>query len=285
MSGIRLFEALSWASSFLQEKGREPKAAEYLLLHVLDIDRSQLFAAMRDPLDVPDHQRFEKAVRDHAEGMPIQYIIGSEGFYGRTFKVTQDVLIPRPETEELVLELLKMRQALFGDLPVSYCDIGTGSGAIAITVALEDERSHVKAVDISPKALQIAKENAERLGANVQFQEGDLLRPFLGKERFDIVVSNPPYIPSTTVDQLDPLVRDHEPRLALDGGEDGLNPYRTIAEHLPNVVKEHFLIGFEIGEGQGEAVSLFLKEAFHNDIKTSIKNDINGRERLVFGWR
>jgi release factor glutamine methyltransferase len=285
MNGIRLFEALNWASSFLQEKRREPKAAEYLLLHVLEITRSQLFAAMREPLDATDQQWFEKAVKAHAEGMPIQYIIGSEEFYGRRFKVTPDVLIPRPETEELVLELLKIRQALFGEQSVSYCDIGTGSGAIAITLALEDKGSNVKAVDISPEALQVATQNADLLGANVQFQEGDLLQPFLGKERFDIIVSNPPYIPSTTVDGLDPLVKDHEPRLALDGGTDGLNPYRKIAEQLPSVVKDHFLIGFEIGEGQGEDVSLFLQEAFNGDIKTSIKKDINGRERLVFGWR
>ncbi|HSU79913.1 MAG TPA: peptide chain release factor N(5)-glutamine methyltransferase [Candidatus Angelobacter sp.] len=285
MSEFRLFEALNWASSFLQEKGREPKAAEYLLLHVLGMSRSQLYASFREPLDTSCQQQFEKAVKEHAEGMPIQYIIGSEEFYGRPFKVTEDVLIPRPETEELVLELLKRRQALFGQELVSYCDIGTGSGAIAITLALEDRRSVVKAVDISPNALQVAKGNACDLGAHVQFEEGDLLSPFIGKERFDIIVSNPPYIPSVTVDQLDPLVKDHEPRLALDGGVDGLNPYRKMADLLPYVVKEQFLIGFEIGEGQGEAVSHFLKEAFHETIDTCIKNDMNGRERLVFGWR
>lgn len=287
MSGRRLFEALNWASSFLQERGREARAAEYLLLHALNLTRAQLYAAMQDNLTPLQKDWFEKAVNAHANGRPIQYIIGSEEFYGRTFKVTEDVLIPRPETEELVLEVLKRRKTLFSDQAVSYCDIGTGSGAIAITLALEDPSSHVKvtAVDLSPKALDVARENAEQLGAKVQFEEGDLLHPIIGKERFDIVVSNPPYIPSTIVDQLDPLVRDHEPRLALDGGADGLNPYRKIAEQLPLVVNDHFLTGFEIGEGQGADVSSFLKGAFQGEIETCIKNDINGRERFVFGWR
>ncbi|WEG13099.1 peptide chain release factor N(5)-glutamine methyltransferase [Pullulanibacillus sp. KACC 23026] len=285
MSSKRIFEALNWASSFLKERGREANAAEWLLMYRLELSRSQLLINMREYLEEKDREWFEEAVKQHGAGVPVQHIMGEASFYGRLFEVNSDVLIPRPETEELIQGILDLRRQLFGDAFVSYCDVGTGSGAIAITLALEDPNAHVTAVDLSKDALEIAKKNAVKLGADIAFEEGDLLLPFAGQRTFDIVVSNPPYIPSSVVEELDMLVRDHEPRLALDGGEDGLTPYRRLAEQLPGVLKSRpFLIGFEIGEGQGEAVKAFLQGAFGKEVHVSIQNDINKHERMVFAW-
>lgn len=284
-SPLRLYEALNWASSFLLKKGREPKAAEYLLMHRLGLSRTMFLASQRDVLDSEDFKWFEAAVMKHGVGVPYQHIIGEEQFYGRRFHVSPNVLIPRPETEELIFGALNLKKTLFGDSAVSYCDVGTGSGAIAITLALEDPSSHVTAIDLSFEALEVAKENAARLGARVDFIEGDLLTPVVGQAAFNIVLSNPPYIPSATVDALDPLVKDHDPRLALDGGEDGLEPYRRLAEQLPKVVTDPlFLIGFEIGVGQGEAVQRYLQKAFQKKLVTQVRYDLNGRERFVYGW-
>ncbi len=281
----KTYEALNWASSFLKKKGREPKAGELLLMHRLGGNRTHFLMMMREELKEEDVLWFQSAVERHGTGVPIQHIIGYEQFYGRVFEVSEDVLIPRPETEELVQGILKLRQQLFPqDEHVTYCDVGTGSGVIALTLALEDSKSDVTAVDLSPAALKMARKNANRLEAEANFVKGDLLMPFIGEKRFDIIVSNPPYIPSATVDTLDDVVKDHEPRLALDGGEDGLAPYRIMARQLPEVVSQRFLIGFEIGEGQGQAVMECLSQAFSGRIQTEIRNDLNGRERMVFAW-
>ncbi|WP_188497892.1 peptide chain release factor N(5)-glutamine methyltransferase [Pullulanibacillus pueri] len=280
---MKIYEALRWASSFLQEHHRDENIGELLLCHRLQLSRASLFAEMRESLKAEDWDWLQKQIHAHVTGMPVQHIIGSEWFYGRKFKVNPSVLIPRPETEELVQAILQLKKEHFDKGAVSYCDIGTGSGAIATTLALEDPKSHVTAVDISPAALEMAKENAKSLGAEVTFVEGDLLSAFLGKATFDIVVSNPPYIPSREVDQLDTLVKDHEPRLALDGGADGLSPYRLICQQLPHVMGPKGLVGFEIGSGQGAAVAELLESHLGDrNVKTMIKHDINKHERMVF---
>ncbi|WP_377887412.1 peptide chain release factor N(5)-glutamine methyltransferase [Alkalihalobacillus sp. R86527] len=273
-----VFEALTWASSFLEDHGREASSAEWLLKQELNVSRTELLLKMRE--EMPDFESFEKKIRIHATGVPIQHLVEREEFYGRTFRVNKHVLVPRPETEELVEGIISRARTLFSD-PPSIADIGTGSGAIAISLALELQQS-VTAVDISEDALNIAKENAKTLKAPVSFMHGDLVEPLKG-QKFDILVSNPPYISEEDYKELDSLVRDHEPILALVGGEDGYELYRRLAYDLPEVISSPGLIGLEVGEKQARTVADLLCVSFGERIEVEVVKDISGKERMVFG--
>ncbi|WP_409252260.1 peptide chain release factor N(5)-glutamine methyltransferase [Bacillus sp. SCS-153A] len=278
-----VFEALKWASSFLIENKRDENAGELLLKHLLEMDRSQLLANQRMILDDKVKLEFARGITDHIQGIPIQHIIGFEEFYGRKYTVNEHVLIPRPETEELVYYTLEKVSKHFGAAEgLQLADIGTGSGAIAVTLKLEKPEFTVTAVDISGEALGVAQKNAEELGAQVRFLEGDLLQPIISDGvKFDVLVSNPPYIPLSDLSSLSEVVKDHEPHSALFGGESGLEFYQRFMEELPQVMKDRFLVGFEIGAGQGEAVAGMLRGAFP-DAQTEIIHDINGKDRMVF---
>lgn len=278
----KVFEALAWASSFLKEHGRDENAGELLLRHYMNMSRSSLLASLQDVVEEAIWEPFVESVKKHGEGIPVQYMIGYEEFYGRRFSVNQEVLIPRPETEELVYGSLERIKRLFGEEQVQLVDIGTGSGAIAITMKLKRPALRVTATDIAETSLTVARKNAEELGAKVEFLQGDLLLPFIeSNTKFDVVLSNPPYIPLGDEKEMSVVVTEHEPHRALFAGEDGLDLYRRFMNELPQVVKNKALVGFEIGAGQSEAVSQMLQQTFPNAL-VEVVYDINGKDRMVF---
>ncbi|WP_078382601.1 peptide chain release factor N(5)-glutamine methyltransferase [Sutcliffiella halmapala] len=282
---MKVYEALNWASYFLKKNERDENAGELLLRHHMKLDRSQLFSRMQEMMPMDIQSSFVFNVHKHAAGIPVQYIMGKEEFYGRSFFVSEEVLIPRPETEELVVGVLDRVKRHFGEErteKLSVVDVGTGSGAIAITLALENKDLAVMATDIAGESLEVAMDNAKELEADVEFLEGDLLLPFIEQGmKVDIVVSNPPYIPEKDYDDLSIVVKDFEPYRALVGGVSGLEFYERFMEELPQVLKERALVAFEIGMGQGEAVKELLVKTFPH-AKAEVVFDINGKDRMVF---
>lgn len=275
-----VFEALKWASSYLEEKNREANAARLLLQHVLDMDYTQLVMNMSEPLTEQQRETFFDLVEQHVVGKPVQYLVGTEEFYGRDFIVNESVLIPRPETEELVQEALQRIPSLFGDRSIKLADIGTGSGAIAISMKKEMPKLEVTATDLSEAALVVAQKNSENLQAAIRFLQGDLTKP-IQTEKFDVVLSNPPYIAFDEAVLMEDVVLEHEPHSALFAEEDGLILYRQLAEQLPRIMNKPGLIGFEIGYTQGEAVYNLLKMNFPQ-AETVVLKDLFGKDRMVF---
>lgn len=280
----KVFEALKWASSYLKDHNREEYAAELLLRHTLQVSRSEMLIKFREDMEDEQFESFQKLVYLHAQGQPVQYIIGQEDFYGRAFTVNKEVLIPRPETEELVQSALARIDRLFGkNAALKLVDVGTGSGAIAVTMKLENPSLQVVATDLYEVSLSVAKQNAKKLGAeDIEFIQGDLLQPLMEQGRsIDIVLSNPPYIPEGDIQTMSDIVTEFEPHRALFAGEDGLVLYRRLCEELPLVVKEKAIIGFEVGAGQSKAAAKLLETAFPQ-AKVEVQYDINGKDRMVF---
>jgi release factor glutamine methyltransferase len=250
--------------------------AELLLLHITGLTRAELMTHPDRELSESQMSAYRAAIARRARNEPVQYITGTQEFYGRSFAVTPAVLIPRPETEHLVESVLALQPA-----PKRVLDIGTGSGILAISLALEFPDAIVTATDISAEALAVARQNARSLGANrVQFVESDLFAA-LADERFDCIVANPPYV--ATTEALEPQVRDYEPVTALYAGEDGLAVYRRLIpqafEHLEP--GGHLLI--EIGHGQRDAVAGLLRLSSFESIR--FINDLQGIPRVTSARR
>ncbi len=280
MTYNNVMEALRWASSFLVDNGREETAARIVMQHILGTSYSGVMLHLQDVLTAEQKEKFKELIEEHADGRPVQYCVGSEEFYGRSFIVDESVLIPRPETEELVLGTIKRMSKIFNRQALKLADIGTGSGAIAISMKLECPALTVVATDLSQDALATAQKNAQRLEADVDFRLGDLTAPLSG-EKFDIVLSNPPYIAFDEAKEMSSIVLEHEPHSALFAEEDGLVLYRKLAEQLPGFMNKPALIGLEIGYTQGEQVAKFFKDSFPQ-ATISIEKDINGKPRMIF---
>lgn len=275
-----VYEALARASSFLIENGREEPVARMLLQHVLHKTHVQLLMDMREEISAEQFEHYWSLIEQHKDGKPVQYIIGSEEFYGRTFSVNEHVLIPRPETEELIVETIARMKRLFSNNELTLADIGTGSGAIAITMKAEVPSLEVTATDLSSQALEVAKANAAELGADISFKHGDLTAP-ISSEKWDIVLSNPPYIAHDEAPTLSDTVLNYEPHSALFADENGLILYKRLAEELPAIMNRPALIGLEIGYAQGPAVQSFFQKSFPS-AQVDIVKDINGKERMIF---
>ena len=255
------------------------KAVILLLEYVTKENSTGLYTKLHEEVSKEIQESFQSLFHRYLyENEPVQYLIGSSCFYGYDFKVTKDVLIPRYETEELVEQVLYRYDSYFKGQQVDVCDLATGSGCIGITLALEEKLMRVVATDISKDALRIAKENSERLGVNVEFLEGDMLEPVKNR-KFDIFVSNPPYIPEK--ENVMSLVKDNEPNIALFGGEDGMKFYRIILENVHMLLKEKAIVCFEHGYDKKEEM-LALAKYYFPEARVEVLKDLEGKDRMTF---
>lgn len=268
-------EVLSGASSFLEKAGKEGHAIEFLFLQRKGWDKTKWLLTMRKPISQEDEALIAADLAQLMADYPPQYLLGYSEFYGHTFKVTEDTLIPRPETEELVELCLRQNPAD----RLRVIDVGTGTGAIAISLKLARPLWDVAAVDISAAALTVAKENAQALGAEITFYEGDGLAPIEGP--IDILISNPPYISEEEWGLMDESVRKYEPKTALFAENDGLAIYQQLANEAQQLLREDGKIFLEIGFQQGTAVQKIFQAAFPQKI-VEIKEDMFGKERMIF---
>ncbi|MFD1992587.1 peptide chain release factor N(5)-glutamine methyltransferase [Paenibacillus nicotianae] len=279
-------EAYVEASSFLSaHQVMEPESNSRLLLEwVLGLEGTAFYMAMFEPFPYDKQSLWQEVIMRKVSGEPAQYIIGEQEFYGERFIVTPAVLIPRPETELLVEAVVKIGQQLMEEQadqsPFVCADIGTGSGAIALTIARMCPTWQVYASDISPDALAVAKQNSIQQQTPILWREGNLLEPFAG-QHIDILVSNPPYIPDADILALQPEVKDYEPMTALAGGPDGLGPYRIMMAQLALLPTLPKVIGFELGIGQAQDVADMVRSAGYEHIE--IVADLAGIERHVIG--
>lgn len=253
------------------------REAHALLGHVTGKDRTFLISNSTNSLSEEDVVAFEEAVERRATGEPAQYIIGSQDFYGRTFRVTPDVLIPRPETELLVGAALEVIEA-----GSAICDVGTGSGCIAITLLCERRDAQAVASDVSAPALEIARQNARELDveSRVEFLLSDCFSEMNPAVRqFDLIVSNPPYVSAGVLPGLQREVRDHEPRVALSPGPDGLSVIRRLLTEGPAFIRGNGHLMMEIGFDQGEAVQDLIDDRVW--LLNEIRPDLQGIPRIV----
>lgn len=256
---------------------KEESAVLILLMHFSKMDGAKLYANMDLEVDENILKSFNEAINLYFyKNIPVQHITGIQEFYGYEFNVDNTVLIPRPETEELVENII-LTYDEFMSHEVDVVDIGCGSGCIGITLKLEEPKMNVTLTDISHEAILKAEENAKKLGADVKFLEGDMLKPLKGM-KYDILVSNPPYIP--TNEEIQDLVKDNEPWVALFGGEDGLKFYRIILSEAKQYLKGRNIIAFEHGYDKNKEIKDLALKNFPTSEVRQIK-DIFGRDRMT----
>ena len=277
---------LKWTEQYFGQKGVEsPRLdAEVLLSHVLGKQRIYLYVHFDEPLQAEELARYRAMIKQRIDRVPVAYILGEKEFMGLTFKVTPDTLVPRPDTEILVQAAVD-RLKQWTDGTVRLADIGTGSGAICLSVLSMLDGVTADTVDISPAARAVAEENAATLGLSerVTFHTGDLLTP-IREQQFTAILSNPPYIPEADIQELAPEVRCKEPMTALSGGRDGLDFYRRLCDEAPAMLTDAGFMAFEVGIHQAEDVAQ-LAEASPLIVRTEILKDYAGIDRVVVAWR
>lgn len=270
-------KVLTWTTGYLTDKGVENarREAEWLLCESTGLDRVGLYLAFDKPLLDAELASYRALVVRRGKREPLQHILGSQEFDGLPFEVSPAVLIPRHDTETLL-------EAALSHAPQaqSILDVGTGSGCIAISLAHRLPQTQVTAVDLSPEALAVAIRNAMSNQVRIDFLQGSFFEPVIDR-RFDLIISNPPYITTTDLAELQPEVRDFEPRLALDGGADGLDAYRSLTAAAPKHLNPGGWLLFEVGAGQATDVVNLLAEAGFDAIVTV--PDCAGIQRVVGG--
>ncbi len=251
--------------------------AKMLLSSYLDVNPLELLTILDKEVDSDIEKLYKSSLEALKENKPIQYVIGNVNFYGLKFIVNKNVLIPRFETEELVEQVVEYTKDLNKD-KIKILDLGCGSGAIGLTLKSILKDSEVTLTDISKEALEVAKLNANNLNLDVTFIESDWFSN-VKLEQYDIIVSNPPYI--RTDEEIEEIVKNNEPSLALYGGVDGLDCYRKILANIKPYLNNKFLIAFEIGESQKEEIYDIVNK-YLKDIEITCKKDLYGRNRMIF---
>ncbi len=255
------------------------REVEWMVQDVTGFSRLELITGAAAPLGFRSLQALHDMVKRRIQREPIQYILGEVVFYGRTFQVSPAVLIPRPETEELVERVLSLPSNI---LEGGIIDLGTGSGCIPVTIACERPGTTCFGIDVSPAALEMARTNATRLDASVRFEEADMRDADLARmldRSFSVLISNPPYVPDSESDDLQPEVRDHEPHIALFSGPDPLHFYRAIAVQALRLVTPEGYVFVEVHADKGATVAeLFSKEGLQD---IHVHRDLAGRQRIV----
>lgn len=251
------------------------------LVELSQRERYDLYLHYEEEMPVELEKEFDDGMARILKQEPMEHVLGYSWFYGYKMIVNEDVLIPRPETEELCANILgRMDQYFPGNETIECTDVGTGSGAIAIVLAKEEPKVHMTATDISEEALVTARKNAKNNDAEIQFTAGDMLRPLIESGRkLDVLVSNPPYIP--VEEKMEKSVVDYEPHVALFGGNDGLKFYRMIFEDCRKVLKDKAFMAFEMGWDQRERMSALVEEMLP-EARYEILKDMNGKDRMLF---
>ena len=272
-------QAIIKACLLLRRQGKEESLARFLLMYMLD-ESPQLFSNnISEELSGENEEKYFSLIEKHIkEDMPLSHLVGFENFYDRKFKVTKDVLSPRMETEELIYRVIEYVKTTKKD-SIKILDLCTGSGIIAITLKKELELKSVGLIasDISEEALEVAKENAELNNADIKFIQSDIFNNI--DEKFDIIVSNPPYIDRKDEITMKTNVLNYDPHLALFAEEEGMYFYRKIVEEAKNYLNDSGVIFFEIGHDQREKIT---KLADINDYHAEVYKDLNGRDRMAF---
>ncbi len=276
---------LAWTTQHFEKHGLEsPRVqAEMLLAHVLNTQRLRLYMEPDRPADPRERDQLRDLVQRATQHEPVDYLVGETTFFALPFAVDRHVLIPRPSTETLVEHVLQtLRNEERTNDTLHLADVGTGSGAIVVSLLKQLLNATAVATDVSPEALDIARRNAERHGvaARVEFRQGDTLEP-LAAERFDAFVSNPPYIPDAEWAEVSPNVKDHEPTLALRGGADGLDVLRPLIAGGAAVLNPGGLVAFEIAAVQKDAVEQLAADAGWRSV--AVLPDHEGLPRVLVG--
>lgn len=274
-------QVLREAQKRMVEQDMGDQAAQLYLLELANMEAHDLYMEMEEEMPQELAQRYEEGIQRMLKGEPLGHVLGFEWFYGYQFHVNENVLIPRPETEELVANILAGYDEYFAEQEdVTAVDIGTGSGAIAIALKKEEPAMNIMGTDISEAAIQVANRNAQDNEVLIPFMVGDMLEPLIDRNlKVDILISNPPYIPSQ--EEMEASVVDYEPHVALFGGEDGLKFYRIIFENCRKVLKDKAMMAFEMGWNQKAAMEALMQEYFPNDRYEIIK-DMSGKDRMLF---
>ncbi|MBO0474449.1 peptide chain release factor N(5)-glutamine methyltransferase [Enterococcus ureasiticus] len=273
--GNRYFEALERASSFLEKQGKEGHSILFVFLERKGWSKTDWLLHLKEEITSEDEQQINEDLEKLVQNYPPQYLLGYSDFYGHRFMVNEHTLIPRPETEELVDRCLKENP----NKQMTVVDVGTGTGAIAISLKLDRPNWQVTAIDISEEALQVAKKNAEQLNAEVCFSHGDALKP-MKEQKIDILISNPPYISNREWDLMDESVRTFEPKTALFAENEGLAIYQRLAEEAKELLNPDGKIYLEIGFQQGEAVKQLFQQTFPQK-QVQVAQDLSGNDRMV----